>query len=619
MSRRGIIGLFTTLSLTVQLASGQLEPDCNPLQADCEPKKALSEENYFVDFTKQSGPPSGWTIANHEVVDFTPNGAEFTYGKKGDALNMWTDFYMLGGRYDVEMKIAPGQGVISSAVLWSDIQDEIDYEFSGNQFGKQPFPPQDGMWSVETNTFSQGKGWDGAATYQEDAFMPAEQFHKYSVEWDENQASWYVDDKVIRSIQAKDTPSGFNFPQSPMKLQLGVWGGGDPDNSHWTIEWAGGEIDMNKAPYTMYVKSVNITNKYPAGQYKYTDKSGSFDSIEKVSSQKRNTDKIVKDEAAVDGYPVSQPESTTTEANSYAATSIPSQGYPTSNGYPTYEASSPSVSASSSAGSPNTYPAASPSSSHSSASSPAEYPTYEASSRSSSHLSSISTPEGYPATVDYPTGVYSPTSNAGSSSAVASSSSSSLAESPVTYSASSVSSVSHVSPSSSRSSDSSTASRYASSSLESQSAHTSAATSAQTAAASTSGYPVSSLTSSRGVLSNLSSFFLGTTSTTSAHSESSGIKNPSYPTFSLSSSDVISVTGSGTGEVSSSISASSHESSSGYQTSSGSVVKSATSSSRDTFDLKHFAYGIHGIFNTHLQGNVLPFNRDQLSNGQNHD
>lgn len=272
MSKRGIVGLLTVLSLTAQLVSGQLQPDCNPLQAECQPKNALARNSYYIDFTKQTGAPSDWVIANNEAVKFTSNGAEFSYAKKGDAPNMWTDFYMLGGRYDVEMKIAPGQGVISSAVLWSDTQDEIDYEFSGNQFGQTPFPPKDGMWSVETNVFAQGKMWDGAAAYQKDAYKPAEQFHKYSVEWDEDHMSWYVDDKVVRTVQAKSTPSGFTFPQSPMKLQLGVWGGGDSDNSYWTKQWAGGEIDMKGAPYTMYVKSVSITNKYPACQYRFKDK-----------------------------------------------------------------------------------------------------------------------------------------------------------------------------------------------------------------------------------------------------------------------------------------------------------------------------------------------------------
>ncbi|TGJ78663.1 hypothetical protein E0Z10_g10105 [Xylaria hypoxylon] len=282
MPKRKFISLLSTLGLAAQFVNGQLEPDCNPLHADCPAKKAWPEENYYIDFTKETGPPANWIIANYEVVKFTPQGAEFTYGKKGDAPNMWTDFYILGGRYDVELQIAPGQGVISSSVLWSDIQDEIDWEFSGNQHGEKPFPPPDGKWTVETNIFAQGKMWDGAATYQKDAYNPTTQFHTYSVEWDENHMNWYVDNQVVRSVQASNVPSGFTLPQSPMKLQLGVWGGGDPDNNYWTIEWAGGEIDMKGIPYTMYVRSVNITNKYPACQYKYKDRTGKITGIDKI-------------------------------------------------------------------------------------------------------------------------------------------------------------------------------------------------------------------------------------------------------------------------------------------------------------------------------------------------
>ncbi|KAI2470657.1 concanavalin A-like lectin/glucanase domain-containing protein [Annulohypoxylon bovei var. microspora] len=377
MPKGGIIGLLTALGLTARFASGQLEPECNPLHADCQPNKAWSKDDYYIDFTKQTGSPSDWTIGNSEVVKFTANGAEFSYAKKGDAPNMWTDFYMLGGRYDIEMKIAPGQGVISSATLWSDTQDEIDYDFSGNQFGHTPFPPKNGMWAVETNIFAQGNMWDGAVTHQKDSYKPAEQFHKYSVEWDENHINWYVDDKVVRSIQAKDTPTGFTFPQSPMKLNLGIWGAGESDNDRQTIQWAGGEIDMKGAPYTMYVKSVNITNKYPACQYKYEDKL--------TSSHSYSLDK------SSDTYPASPP------ASSHSTASSPAE-------YPTYAASSPSAKPSSSEGYP-TSKSDSPSSSHLSASS-AGYPTSQAESSSAAAHSSVSSvsesPATYPAASEHP-------------------------------------------------------------------------------------------------------------------------------------------------------------------------------------------------------------------------
>ncbi|KAI1344132.1 hypothetical protein F5Y15DRAFT_103745 [Xylariaceae sp. FL0016] len=418
MPKKEIYGLLTALGISAHVVNGQLEPDCNPLTTDCPAKRAWPHDNYYIDFTKQIGPPDDWIIANNEVIDFTPKGAEFTYGKRGDAPNLWTDFYMLGGRYDVEMQIAPGQGVISSAVLWSDIQDEIDWEFSGNQHGEQPLPPPDGMWTVETNIFAQGKMWDGAATYQKDSHNPTTEFHTYSVDWDENHMNWYVDNKVVRSVQATDTPAGFTFPQSPMKLQLGLWGGGDPDNNYWTIQWAGGNIDLSGTPYTMYIKSVNITNKYPACQYKYKDRSGKIDSIDKIqdgcssseTSSPLKTARIVKNDYPAASYPVSSADETPATSN-IASSESSAGGYPTSAGYPTSEqsvTSSSISSASSIQAEPSSYP---------SSDSPTESLSVTQSSAaavSSSAVSSIESPssgsssaaDGYSTSGGYPIGSY---------------------------------------------------------------------------------------------------------------------------------------------------------------------------------------------------------------------
>ncbi|KAI0400861.1 concanavalin A-like lectin/glucanase domain-containing protein [Xylaria palmicola] len=360
MSKRHFTSLLTTLGLAAQLVNGQLQPDCNPLDADCPAKKAWPEDNYYIDFTKERSPPKNWVIANSQAVGFTTRGAEFAYAKGDDAPNMWTDFYMLGGRYDVEMQVAPGQGIISSSVLLSDIEDEIDWEFSGNQHGQKPFLPPDGKWTTQTNIFTRGQMWEGAAAYNKGVSNPTTQFHTYSVEWDENHVNWYVDNQIVRSVQASTIPSGFTFPQTPMKLQLGAWGGGDPDNNKWTIDWAGGEIDLKGAPYTMYVRSVNITNKYPACQYKYKDRIGKITSIDKIQDGCRSssstaststTPKIVKNNPAaetptpkesikedppktypVDGFATSQSTSALSSASSAASSeSSPSSG---TGGYP---------------------------------------------------------------------------------------------------------------------------------------------------------------------------------------------------------------------------------------------------------------------------------------------
>lgn len=61
---------------------------------------------------------------------------------------------------------------------------------------------------------------------------------------------------------------------------MGIWAGGDPTNNEGTIEWAGGQTDYSQAPFTMYVKSVDIVNYNPATSYSYTDRSGSMESIQ---------------------------------------------------------------------------------------------------------------------------------------------------------------------------------------------------------------------------------------------------------------------------------------------------------------------------------------------------
>ncbi|KAK8872667.1 concanavalin A-like lectin/glucanase domain-containing protein [Apiospora arundinis] len=280
-TRNNIYGILSVLGIAAQLAQGQLYSDCNPMLTDgCPAKKGWPSSNYFIDFTKETALPANWIMANYEIVNFNAKGAEFSFVNKGDAPNLWTDFYMLGGRYDVDMKIAPGVGVISSAVLWGDTLDEIDWEFSGNQFGNTPFPSADGMHVIQTNIFGQSLSWDGAATFEPWVHKPYEEFHTYSVEWDFDFIRWFVDGKVMREVRAGDIPSHSKMPQGPMKLQLGVWDGGDPDNSYWTKKWAGGETDLKGAPYTAWVRSVNITNKYPACSYKYNGKSGLRDSIQ---------------------------------------------------------------------------------------------------------------------------------------------------------------------------------------------------------------------------------------------------------------------------------------------------------------------------------------------------
>lgn len=109
---------------------------------------------------------------------------------------------------------------------------------------------------------------------------PQEVLHEYTWIWSKEKLSWAIDGTVVRTVDYADAKGGTRFSQTPMRVRIGIWAGGDPDRIKGTIDWAGGETDFSKTPFTMYVKSVEIVNYTPAESYVYLDKSGSADSIE---------------------------------------------------------------------------------------------------------------------------------------------------------------------------------------------------------------------------------------------------------------------------------------------------------------------------------------------------
>ena len=138
-------------------------------------------------------------------------------------------------------------------VLLSDDLDEIDWKFLGGQKA-----------SVQTNYF--GKGFTG--TYNRsttvDVATPQDNFHTYALDWSPDILIWSIDGKTVRTLKVADADgNGLQYPQSPMKVSLSLWDAGDPD-APGTQQWAGGITPIPPLEsYTMYVKSVKITNTNP--------------------------------------------------------------------------------------------------------------------------------------------------------------------------------------------------------------------------------------------------------------------------------------------------------------------------------------------------------------------
>ncbi|KAI0595621.1 concanavalin A-like lectin/glucanase domain-containing protein [Biscogniauxia sp. FL1348] len=230
----------------------------------CPPNLGLNQYSYYIDFTNPFTDPSkDWSTSKYAIITYNTkgkNGAEFTFAKRYDALQLFTDLYLFFGRVDLEMQVAPGVSIISSTVLMSDDFNEIDWEMSGNNFNLNTQYPS-GV--VQNNYFSKGI----TGTYDRGQWVPCTNpqtnFHTYSVDW---------------------APT--KFPQTPAKLQLGLWDGGESRSESGHPELGGRQDEPVRVggPYTMFVKSVRITNYNAAMHYNWTDQSGSRKSIKAMTT-----------------------------------------------------------------------------------------------------------------------------------------------------------------------------------------------------------------------------------------------------------------------------------------------------------------------------------------------
>ncbi|KAK7989941.1 hypothetical protein PG989_010256 [Apiospora arundinis] len=251
-----------TALLTSQ-ATAQTWSACNPTQQTCKPNPALGMK-INVDFTQgavDAFVPSGGNPT------YDSQGAKFTVAKSGDAPQLKSIFYIMFGRVEFYMKAAPGAGIVSSMVLQSDDLDEIDMEWLGSD-----------DYEVQTNYF--GKGITGS--YNRGQFNPAKnnqgEFIKYVVDWDPNRIVWTVGSTVVRQMKYDEAEPG-QYPQSPMQIKFGAWAGGDPINPQGTVGWARGPTDFSKGPFSMYVRSISVTDYSTGKSYKYGDTSGKWETI----------------------------------------------------------------------------------------------------------------------------------------------------------------------------------------------------------------------------------------------------------------------------------------------------------------------------------------------------
>ncbi|EFR04992.1 cell wall protein [Nannizzia gypsea CBS 118893] len=247
--------------------SAQTSTECNPLKQSCPADPALSGNAVF-DLTNES--PRFHATGGSPT--YGKDGASLTIGKRYDAPKLTSDFYIMFGYVEWVVKAAPGQGIVSSAVLLSDCLDEIDWEILGSDPNR-----------VQSNFFGKGDTTTYDRVQYHNVPGTTEGFHKYAVDWTADKTTFYIDGQQVREL----TPAAAKgqYPQTPMRVLAGSWAGGDPSNNEGTIEWAGGKTDFSKVPFTMLVKSISVTDYSTGKEYRYSDMSGKWESIDAVGGK----------------------------------------------------------------------------------------------------------------------------------------------------------------------------------------------------------------------------------------------------------------------------------------------------------------------------------------------
>ncbi|KAM5351611.1 hypothetical protein ACJ41O_004334 [Fusarium nematophilum] len=259
-----------TVALVANSASAQTWSSCNPLQnTECPADDALGM-SINVDFTKGSVN----SFAASGSPEYDDEGAAFTVASGGDAPQLASLFYIMFGRVEITMKAAPGAGIVSSLVLQSDTLDEIDIEWLGadndeiqsNYFGKG-----------QTTSYNRGQFHQVTNTQGE--------WITYTVDWTKDRIVWMAGGTVVRTLNYGDAEDG-QYPQTPMQVKFGAWAGGDPaHNAQGTVKWAKGPTDYSQGPFTMRVRSLIVSDYSTGDEYRYTDTSGSWESIEAVGGE----------------------------------------------------------------------------------------------------------------------------------------------------------------------------------------------------------------------------------------------------------------------------------------------------------------------------------------------
>ncbi|KAI0828678.1 concanavalin A-like lectin/glucanase domain-containing protein [Trametes gibbosa] len=278
---------------------------CNPLASNtltsCMPEPVCQNANLtFTDFSRilsnatyfdGNATKYDWVVNQGNIINGTAAGElGMTLTQDNGGTRLSSTRYVHYGKITTRLKTGHWGGVVTAFITMSDIKDEIDWEFPGDQ-----------TTQGQSNFFWQGvipdKTAGGVHGNLSDTFS---NYHDYTIDWQQDSLTWLIDGQAVRTLKRTDATGSdgvSRYPSTPSRIELSLWPAGIPSSAPGTVEWAGGMINWDDPEYKAaghfyaLVSSVSIecadtaSNPSNAQSYVYGKNASAFTPAVDVTNQ----------------------------------------------------------------------------------------------------------------------------------------------------------------------------------------------------------------------------------------------------------------------------------------------------------------------------------------------
>ncbi|EME46177.1 carbohydrate-binding module family 18 protein/Glycoside hydrolase family 16 protein [Dothistroma septosporum NZE10] len=224
-------------------------------------------------------------VSSGKPVTYNGNSLLLTMAPSTVGTLLTSTHYVWYGKISATMTSSQGQGVVTAFILMSDVKDEIDFEFVG-----------DDVQSAQSNYYFQGIT-DYHNMVPLNTTDTRQNTHTYTVDWTPDTLIWSIDGQEMRTLKKSDTwnstDQSYHYPQTPSRVQLSLWPAGLASNGEGTVSWAGGLVNWNSqymqnGYYYAMVNDVSVecydppsgfSNNFGSNAYYYTSRVGTNDTV----------------------------------------------------------------------------------------------------------------------------------------------------------------------------------------------------------------------------------------------------------------------------------------------------------------------------------------------------